>query len=219
MMTLGEMTTYISARLIDTNNTSVSLPSVVQAINDSITYWKKRRFWFNEVVDEAIIPQGVSQIPLPADFLVPSKQDGAFEIVYSNYRYIMVKTSAVNFDAWFLSNGNGLPRWYAKLANSEYHAYPIPDRDYTVRRYYLKNYVPLVNVDDTNDFMEYADSMIASWTLSKLHAELRQDMNMADYYRKDAMDEWNQLNVMTTKANASGRVSIESALSNQIVWN
>jgi hypothetical protein len=220
MATLGDMQTFISAALIDTQNTSVSVSQITNYINSAIKYWKFRRFWFNEIEDTATLTPQVSLIPLPADFLVPSVDNGGFEIAYSNYRYILKKTNAQNFDAWFLENGYGLPRVYAKLADNGYHVYPIPDRDYTIRRFYLRDYTNLVNAGDSNDFTEKAERLIEFWALSELMAQLRQDLPMAEYYDKKANDEFRQLGVMTRKTNAAGSLTLTSTMAaNAPLWN
>jgi len=212
MATLSEMQVYISKRLLDPNNTVVSLSDITEAINDSINYWKKRRFWFNEVSDTATILNQDPSFPYPADFLVPATGDNGFNIHYGNMRYPLVKISQGQYDALFLDNGYGLPQWYARLGNEEYRCYPIPDRDYTVGRHYLKTYEPLVSPTDTNDFTENADRLISLWATANLIAELRQDDKMEAYFRSAANDQYQNLGVMTSKANASGKLTIDSLL-------
>lgn len=217
MATFAEMKQQVSLRLIDPNNKSVSSASVGLAINEAISYWKFRRFWFNEVRDTGTIVNQTSVIPLPVDFLVPAKDSSAFSINYSNLRYPLTKISAAQFDALFLTNGYGLPIWYSRtrLTGSDietYQVYPIADRDYEVLRDYLKEYAALSGDTDTNDFTIYAPRLINLWSLANLSAELRQDEKMETYYRKAAMDEYRQLQVMTDKSNASGSIAIHSSL-------
>jgi hypothetical protein len=212
MSTFGEMQSYVSKRLLDPNNISVSSSDVAQAINDAISYWKFRRFWFNEVSDTATMTAQDPSFPYPSDFLVPATKDDGFNIHYSAMRYPLAKITQQQYDGLFLTNGYGIPRWYARIGNEEYKCYPIPDQAYTVGRHYLKDYDALVNTSDTNDFTENADRLINLWALANLSAELRQDDKMEAYYRQAANDEYRNLRVMTNKANGTGKLTIYSNL-------
>lgn len=212
MSTFGEMVTYVSKRLIDPTNTAITVSDVEGGINDSINYWRFRRFWFNEVADSAVLIVQDPSFPYPTNFLVPSTDDDGFYIEYGNVRYPMIKTTQQTYDALYLSNGYGLPKWYARIGDKEYKCYPIPDRAYTVGRHYLKDY-PVLSADgDTNDFTDNASRLINLWALGNLTTELRQDTTMGDYYREASQNEYRQLRVMTDKSNAAGKLTIYSTL-------
>lgn len=213
MATFAQIQSAVSGRLLDPSNTAVSAADVATAINQSIAFWKFRRFWFNEVRDTSLLltPQD-SALPLPADFLVPSKDEGAFEVYYSNMRYVMRKDDTVTYDAAWLGNGFGIPRVYSRLASHGYRCYPLPDKAYNLIVYYLKEYPALVNAADTNDFTVNADRLITLWTLADLMAEFRQDDEMESYYRKRATTEYQNLLLMTGKSNAAGSLTLTSSL-------
>lgn len=221
-MNFGQMVTYVSKRLIDPDNTAVSADDVKQGINDSIAYWKFRRFWFNEVKDEITQPYHDPIIPVVGDgILVPSTQYDGFYIEYGRVRYPLVKISQQEYDNLYLENGYGMPLWYSRIGSGEnadpsvddqYVLYPIPDRDYTLGRHYLKDYNDLSNDSDTNDFTVNAARLINLWALYNLAGELRQDTAAADMYNNRTQDEYRQLRVLTNKKNASGHVTIYSAL-------
>jgi hypothetical protein len=212
----GQLTTYVSNRLIDPNNTAVSVADVQMAINQAISYWKFRRFWFNEVNDQATMTQGSVSFPYPANFLVPALQDDGFYILYGNVKYPLVKVDEGTMDSLYLANGYGLPRWYGRMGNSEYQCYPIPDQNYTVGRHYLEDYPDLLVNTDANDFTNFAQRLIALWALANLTSELRQDTpGTGDYYRTAAQDEYRNLRVLTNKKNAAGKVTIYSQLNNR----
>lgn len=211
MATFAQMKTYISARLIDVNNQSVSLASIGDAINDSISYWKTTRFWFNEEFATGTMTLQDGTIPLPNDFLIPVDDLDGFLIEYSDTRYPLAKLSASQYDGTYLSNGFGLPRYYARVGQ-DYEVYPLPDRAYTVKSHYLKDYPTLVNDSDTNDFTIEASRLINLWTLADLMAELRQDDKMETYYRSAATDQAQNLLMRTTKSNATGTLSNDSFL-------
>lgn len=212
MSTFGQMTTYVSKRLIDPSNTAVDTSDVQDAINQSIAYWKFRRFWFNEISDSAVLTAQNASFPYPTNFLVPATDDDGFNIQYGNVRYPLSKISQPQYDSLYLSNEYGLPKWYARLGSTEYQCYPIPDQAYTVNRHYLKDYVDLSLTTDTNDFTTFASRLINLWALGNLVTELRQDTSMGDYYRSAAQDEYRNLRVLTNKKNAAGKLTIYSML-------
>lgn len=212
MSTFAQMKTYVSARLIDPNNQAVSGSQVGDALNDAIRYWKFRRFWFNEVADSATLTAQDPSFPYPSDFLVPVLDNDGFYIQYSNVRYPLNKISEPQYDALFLSNGYGLPAWYARMGSDEYQCYPIPNLNYTVGRHYLRDYDDLSADGDTNDFTDNAARLIETWALANLSGELRQDDKMETYYRSAAKDEYRNLCVMNDKVNGSGKLTIGSTL-------
>lgn len=215
-MNFGQLTTYVSNRLIDPNNTAVSLSDVQLGINQSIAYWKFRRFWFNEATSQVTLTEGNPSIPLTDNFLCPSIQDDGFNILYGNVKYPLVKVDIATMDSLFLSNGYGLPRWYARMANLEYQVYPIPDTNYTTDLYQLNDYPYLINPTDSNDFTNNAERLVALWALANLASELRQDTpGTGDYYRQAAQDEYRNLRVLTNKKNAAGKLTIYSQLNNR----
>lgn len=211
MATLAQIRTYISARLLDPNNTAVSAATVTSAINDAIRYWKFKRFWFNQGFDtsQSLTAQSPT-IPLPSDFLVEVPNDG-FVLSYSNMRWPLTKALPRQFDEVILDNGYGRPYIYTRK-RAVYTCYFIPDQAYALLIYYLKEYTDLSLDADTNDFTVNAERLIELWALANLTAELRQDDKMEAYYRAAAEDEYQNLENFTAKANPSGRVVIDSFL-------
>ncbi len=211
MATFGEMQTYISARLLDPNNTAVSSSTVGAAINDAIKYWKFRRFWFNTRDDDSTLTQGDPVIPLPDDFLVELPMNDGFVIAYGGMRWPLIKKNPRDYDDVYLTNGTGLPQIYTVKAGV-YYCYYLPDQNYTIRRYWLRDYEDLENSNDTNDFTDNADRLIELWALANLMAELRQDKEMETYYRNAAKDEYSNLGVMNAKVNSPGHATLHSYL-------
>ena len=211
MATFGELQTSVSARILDASQTAVSSSSVAASINNSIRYWKYKRFWFNQVSDTSTMTLEDATIPLPSDFLVPTKDNGAFVIEYSDMRYPLCKISDNEYNGLFLDNGYGLPSAYARIGQS-YEVYPIPDRAYTIRREYLKDYAVLSSSSDTNDFTNYADRLLMLWSCADLSAEFRRDLEMENYFRNAARDEYNLLQMMTQKSNGTGSLEISTYL-------
>lgn len=212
MATFGEMQNYVSKRLLDSNNTAVSLPDVALAINESIDYWKFRRLWFNTAVSGGLTLTAQSaDVALPSDFLVETPSPNGFYVDWSEQRYSLQKVQPNAFDAAYMGNGYGIPEIYT-VKNGSYFCYPIPDRDYDLTVYYLKQYDDLGANDDTNDFTDHAHRLICLWTLANLHAELRQDSEMETYYRAAASNELENLSLMTGQVNNTGHLTIHSCL-------
>jgi len=211
MATFGDMQTYVSARLLDPNNTAVPSSSVAAALNDALRYWKIRRFWFNTASQDLTLTQGDPLIPLPSDFLVEMPMNDGFVIAYGSMRYPLIKRNPRDYDNVYLEDGNGLPYIYTVKAG-DYFCYFIPDQNYTIRVYYLKQYDDLVGTDDTNEFTENANRLLELWALANLSAELRQDDKMEAYYRNAAQDEYKNLGVFNAKVNSPGHATLHSYL-------
>jgi len=211
MATFGDIQTRVSKRLLDANNTAVELPEVSTAINDAIRTYKRKKFWFNIVEDVVQVTLQSAILPVTGDVLAPSKADGAFTIQYSNMRYNLMKITENQFNNWYLDNGYGIPRYYARVGQ-QYLMYPLPDRAYDIRRSYYKDYDDLVNPNETNDFTDEADRLIILEACANLIAELRQDDKMEAYFRAAAKNEYNELNSFTNKLNGTNRLTIHSNL-------
>lgn len=211
MATFSEMKQWVSKRLQDPNNTAVSSDDVGILINEALNFWKNERFYFNEITDTTTLSQNDTEIPLPTDWLLPSI-DNAFVIEYSGIRYPLRKISEEMYNAFYLSNGVGQPWYFARLANSEYHVYPIPDRDYTLRRFYLRDYADFSGASDTNDFSTYGKNLIQYTAAAYGSRDFRQDLEMYKAFIDQAQQEEASLLNITRKDNATGSVTIYSML-------
>jgi len=211
MATFGALQTAVSKRLLDASNTAVSASDVASAINETIAYWKFRRFWFNEIQDQVTLTAQDAVIPYTGDILVWNSENGSANIEYSNMRYQLTKINQQEYNNLWLGNGYGIPQYYARVGQ-DYVMYPLPDRNYTLNRTYLKEYDALVDASDTNDFTNYAERLVRLWTVADLIAEFRQDEKMESYFRNSANDAYRQLSVMSDKSDGSGSLSLNSAL-------
>lgn len=105
MATFGSIQSMVSKRLLDPNYQAVAQSDVAQAINDAISYWKFRRFWFNEFMDTVTLTPQDGVITNMPDFLVNVTDDDGFNIEYSNVRYPLRKITQQQYDNMYLSNG------------------------------------------------------------------------------------------------------------------
>lgn len=211
MATFAEMKTWVSKRLQDPNNTAVSSADVGDLINQALNYWKNVRFNFNErTITDTLVAQDPT-LPLPVDWLVPAT-DEAIVIEYSGIRYVLKKLVEPMYNGVYLSNGIGQPWWYSKQADEGYQVYPIPDRDYTVRFFYVKNYDNFAADSDTNDFSEDGQYLLQYTAAAYGSRDFRQDMAMYQAFMQRALDEEQNLLVTTRKDNATGSLVTYSAL-------
>lgn len=211
MATLAEIRVWVSKRLQDPNNTAVSASDVDGLINEALSYWENERFYFNEVTDTTTLAQGNPSIPIPADWLCPSVDD-CFVIEYSGIRYPLKKISEIMYNSFYLSNGVGQPWYFAREANAEYQCYPIPDRDYTLRRFYIRSYDDLVADGDSNDFTNLATNLIKYTAAAYGSRDFRQDLQMYQSFMQQANAEEQSLMNITRKSNATGSTTIYSML-------
>lgn len=212
MATLAQMRTWVSKRLQDPNNTAVSSADVDELINQALQYWKNTRFWFNEATDTTVLAQGIATIPLPDDWLCPLLDQGNFVIEYSGIRYPLYKVELPMYNAQYLSNGIGQPFNYARMASDEYQVYPIPDRDYVCRRYWLRDYGDFVADGDENDFSINAPRLLQYTAAAYGSRDFRQDPEMYEAFWKESEREEQSLLVTTRKDNATGALTLSSAL-------
>lgn len=230
--TFGTLQTRIAARLIDPSSVAVSLANVQQAINDAIFFYKSQKFFFNQgkvqlTMDTSAALDGTQNSDpfvlgygntetnypdapvLPVDFLYEEPENG-FVIPYNHLYYRILKKPPSEYDATNVG-GIGLPFIYT-YRNGNYEFYFLPNIAYTLNVYYRKDYVPLVNVGDNNDFTNYADKLIEYDAISRLLSDLRLDDDRADKFAARAMQEKRQLESRSAKQNATGQLSVESII-------
>lgn len=223
MSTFVQLKSKIAQRLIDPSSTAVSLTNVGDAINDAITFWKYKRFWFNQTSvvktmdfnDPYILQYGNTKTAyplapvLPSDFLYEIPENG-FVINWNNLSYTMKKKHPKEFDATNV-RGIGLPFIYT-FRDENYEFYFYPNINYLMSVYYVKNYVDLVNDSDHNDFTDFAEKMIIYEALSRLSAELRQDEKMQAYYSAAALKEYENIKIRSFDQMKSGTLVIDTIL-------
>lgn len=210
-MTLGAMTNSIAKRLIDDGNTSVSRQDIQIAINEAISYYKHKRFWFNERTYNVLLSEGDTQVDLPEDFLLDLPRN-TLSIVESGDTYEVRKKPPAVFNSLIYNTGTGRPTIYM-LQTGVMSIYPFPDREYTGTLNYIKDYDDFSTSgtadNTTNDFISLAGNLIRNEALSRLHMELRQDEKMASAFSLLAERELSSLMGRTNKLNKTGTLTIQ----------
>jgi hypothetical protein len=210
MATFGELMTKVSKRLKDANNTAVDSSDVGDAINAALAYWKQKRFWFNEHEETVTLIAGNKLLPALSVNLLYLLPRYGMTIPYQSYTYQVRNISPDDYDSMDIGTA-GRPYAYT-WRGGRYELYYYPDQAYTVNVIGVKDYEPLVNSGDMNDFTEYADQLIMYDALSRLFAEFRTDPEMSEYYTNRTRDEENNLNSRTRKMLSTGRLHIDRIL-------
>lgn len=204
MSTFGELIQQASRRLQDENNTAVSTSIVGDAINTAMKYWKQERFWFNEFNTTSTLTIGAPVLSL--SILYPL-QGAGLRIIDQQTTYELMPLGNEQYD-WSNIQGTGRPYGYTWRGGA-YNVYYVPDQAYTVQVTGVKDYAPLVNTTDTNDFTNEADQLILYDALSRMTAELRTDPTISDYYTQRTQDEKRNLKRRTNKMIGTGRLQLD----------
>ncbi len=208
--TLLSIRTRIGERLQDTSFQSISAASVTDVINQTLKYYKFRRFWFNDKEVDITLTQSTAVVPsMPTDLLC-ELPDGGLTILYSNVYYPLQKVSSQIYDSDNVS-ATGLPYQYTYRAQ-QYEVYFLPNIAYTLKFRYLKDYADLAANGDTNDFLTYADMMIYYNALSRIYGEYKQDEKMSGYYTSRANDEMENVGRRTSALTGTGQLTLNSYL-------
>lgn len=207
MPTFAELKSKASRRLLDASNTAVTDAEVGTALNDAISYWKWKPFWFNQKeASFSLVANNAEVTNFPTDFLAPVKP-GAFIIRYGQVNWDVALVNSQQYDDEFTENGTGLP-YIITPRNDSWFVYFIPDQAYTMKVRYFQDYTDLSADSDTNDFTTYADQLILYDALSRLQAELRQGPEMETYYTARTQDEYKHLLSQTHNRFSTGRLDI-----------
>ncbi len=223
MATFGAVATAIARRLIDDNNTAVTLIEIREAINEAISYWKHRRFWFNTARYQGIIAAAdttsndatstCSIVTTPSDFLTDLPRNGLV-VIDNLFPYQVKKNDPSMFDGIASLITTGRPRIYTNR-NGVIESYPSANKAYNYNLYYIKDYPALLtdgtNDTSTNDFLadDKGRFLIQNHALANLHGELRQDDLMEKRYTERRDAEYNTMIARTQKILRTGILTVE----------
>ena len=206
-MNFGDMKTRVAKLIQDPSNTAVSAADVGSAINEAISYWKHKRFWFNEAEDATVSITAADPVigDMPSDLLIPLAV-GGIVIDYNDLRYPLQKISTLEYDD-MNTEATGVPCYYTIRAGS-YEVYPYPDIAYTAVVRYLQDYTDLSGSSDTNDFTNNADRLIMYEAAGRLSGDFRQDAEMAARFYNMVSLEERRLMTRTHATNSTGRIVV-----------
>lgn len=208
--TLLTLQTRIGARLKDPAFQSVALSDVTDVLNQSLEFYKYRRFWFNDKEADITLTQGQPVIPnIPADFL-QELPEGGLTIAYSTVFYPLEKRTSQVFDNENVE-GVGLPYCYTYRAQ-QFEVYFYPNIAYLLKFRYLKDYPALAAGSDTNDFLNFADMMIYYDAMSRIYGEFKEDKDMESYYTARAANEMQNVMLRSSHLTGTGSLVLNSNL-------
>jgi len=204
---ISEMRTRLSKLIKDPSNTVVSSADLDLAINDSLDYWKQKRFWFNEEEDAAVtLVVGTGAVSdMPTNILYTIK-NGGFVLDYQDRRYEVRKIAPARYDA-MNNETSGRPRYYT-YRNDAYEVYPYPDLAYTGIVRYIKDYDDLSDSNTSNDFSNNAPLLLLYDAASRLTAERNQDEKMETYFTARMREEEKKLISRTNRNNSTGTIAV-----------
>lgn len=207
MPTFGELTTKIQNKTeLNFNSTQVG-----EAINDAVSYYSSKEFWFNE--DQATMTCTTGNPLLttgfPADFYA-LREPNAVVLLNSGgqVKYLIQKLTGMEYDAMD-QQAQGVPQFYL-YRDGNLYLYPYPDDTYTVYLNYTKGYAVMTDSADTNDFTEYADRLIQANAIANLYRDYRHSPQDAAIYDQVAKDELRQILQQTDQRLVTGRLTTEN---------
>lgn len=206
MTTFSQLKTDIANIL----NDPVADTFIGDAINASVRYYQKKRFWFNESTASITLNENDPVVPnIPSDFQYEIDKDGLV-IEDSSQFYPLLKVSNFQYDLETVES-QGRPYIYRNRANV-LELYFQPDQAYTLRLFYIKKYPDLSADGDTNDFTDNAEELIKAHSLYILYRDYRRNAELSVFYKNVADDE---LNTLYEESNA--RVTTGSIVSDGLV--
>lgn len=210
MATLGELRTAIGERLQDTSFQSISASSVNAIINETIRFYKYRRYWFNETSAVVNCTVGNPVLTGVPSNLLYELQNGGLTIVYANASYPLCKVDTASYDVINIQ-ALGMPDKYTYRAQ-QFELYPYPNVNYAVTMRYIRDYADLVNDGDSNDFTNIAEKQVLYNALSRIYAEYKMDSNMESYYTARADNEEQNILKRSSALSGTGTLTTETRI-------
>jgi len=149
----------MQARIADELFGRTDLTTQIQtAIQSALTFWQRRKFFFNEGIDTSITTVSGTQ-----SYAVPSGFQGndSLTITYSNYPYPMDKITWDQFRIYAINAAQSpsVPECWAYYADQIW-LYPTPNGAYLLSLAETKNLGALSAGSDTNAWMVEGEELI-----------------------------------------------------------
>lgn len=199
-------------RIASMANQNFSESDIGTAINSSIDYLRKWRFWFTEGEQSITLTSGQADqtAHMPSNFGGFLEPNGI--VISDDGIYIpLSKIDSLSYDSIYEDNSRGLPRYFT-YRNGELLVYPEPDQAYTGIIYFMKTYTALSADGDTNDFTDYADRLVQYKTLEDLYMDYRHDPERAAIYGNKFKDELTILKQENYEKTATGFLQNQEVL-------
>lgn len=232
--TLGQIKQRITDKVGDGNFINPTSAQIVDTINQTITYYEDKPFWFNESEAEITLVAGDKFVPvlqIPDDFKQVIEPNGLVVLV-SNVLYTLIHLKPIEFDRIDVG-GTGIPRYYtyrdgATDAEGGFQLYPYPDQAYQLNLYYRIYYEALIDDSDTNPMTQYADRLIEYKALADILRDYRSDDERASKYDGGQLENFNggmagrALKVFLNESynrSSSGNLMTENIINEDSIYN
>ncbi len=199
-MAFSDMQTAIAGELARSDLTT----EIKREINDAITFYGNKAFWFNEASMTAITTvQGQRYYPLPANFAA------VLDVLSTigNYTYRLGARTEQYLDQvdWGNDFWSGYPTDYS-FWNGQIRLYPPPQGGLpvTVKGTAILSPTPLVNDADTNAWLTSAEELIRTRAVRQLYGRYIRDPEQYSLYtqlEKEALQNLHEKNVGQTGLN------------------
>lgn len=178
MTTLAQLRTEMN-RLLKATSNGLLDTDIDQAINDAVSFHQDRAFDFNEGFAQIATVDGQPAYALPTDL---ARINNA-QLFWGGQNFtVLIKRNwewylRVNQDA---SQLRAVPSTHYAVNRQQIFLYPTPSVQPTrIELYYTKKYDPLINDDDTNDFLMNARLLVRSQAMHYVYLHRLQQKDFA----------------------------------------
>lgn len=186
MTTLGQIRTKIIAKIGDGTTINPTSAQVDDEINDTISYYEDKPFWFTEKKADITLASGNKYMPDVPDDYKQNIEPNVITVVVSNVIYTLRHVTPIEYDSIDVG-GTGIPYYYTYRDGASnmlggIQLYPYPDQDYEAHLYY-RPYLATLEVDaDENVMTQYAPLLIQYKALANLLRDYRSASERAAEY-------------------------------------
>lgn len=192
----------MQARIADELNRSDLTSQIKLAIQSSIDFYERERFWFNEGISYASTSAGEEWYLLPNDFV---NEDALTCTVTSNEYPLDKWTMQQHVDVRVGTTYQGIPRAYS-LYDEQIRLYPIPNDVYVITLYYMQRLTELSAGSDTNAWTTHGELLIRSRAKWDLYQNLIHAPEQAVLMKQMEMEAFANIRGEVTKRTTTGRV-------------
>lgn len=175
----------------DTSITAI----VQQELLDSISFYTKERFWFNEKQTTLTTSSSLAYYSWPSDLL---EVDSVIVFDTGGTKYELKPMDFKQMDRKDGGQVFGRPIWYSTY-NKQFRLYPVPDATYTFVVSHQYAPATLSASTETNVWTVEAESLIRARTKAMLAGGRFKDFDAAQAYRMIEADELQRLKDQTEK--------------------
>lgn len=182
---------------------TASASQVQSAVISAIDFFKRRRFWFNEVHDTTL-SVSTSSVTLPASFIIID----SVKAVIGSRDYPLQRRTWHEIDSIDSGQWTGYPEWYS-IHGDQIRSYPPPNDTYV---YKLSGVVELTEISAnasaaaTNSWMTDAEEMIRCQAKGYLFRDEVRNFTIADIFFREAQRVYRELNRENRAKLSSNRI-------------